>query len=573
MELPMKNLLSVLCMVVIISPGISLAQHNSSIPVDSWIYNEIQDLQTRGYLLDLSPGFKPYRRLEVAEALEKLESGTSVSDLPEADQWLIRKLDNEFSYELKVLAEKQKNPDTSFTNATFSEEAFLNLARGNYKTFKYADKIEFRPTLRTEFSFDIGDHLLLYTDATIDQTLRDDTIYTHTSEFGSLAKYQQAYGTSKFGLDALHQQAYVQYADRFLDLTFGRDYLSWGYGDNGTVLVSPTAGAFDMFSAFIKTKVVKFNWFVAQLNQMPLFIPDSNNFLESGGVSTWDSIPPLANRYFTGSRIEFNISNTVFLGAYQAATFGGLYAPINLENINPVRVNYETTTNDRLTNSTNNFLGADISIFWPKNFNLYGNLLIDDWQVDHKTKADLKPNLFAIQAGIRASDFLGGLGISGTDATFQYAMAGNRVYNEYNWVSFEKLMLRNYPVASPYGDDFWNVDLRLSQWLAYEWRVGMEAMHLEHGSQNIYGPYTMPWMIDPAITVQTGYSEPFPYGVIQRTNLFALNLLYQPRQDFYVKAMASYSQSRNYGYSPGINKDIFSFLLTIYYNFKTTFLL
>jgi hypothetical protein len=551
----MKKLLTIVSVLSLFTTEISFAQYNFSIPVDSWIYDAIQELQTRGYLLELSPGFKPYRRLEVSEALKSFEGKVDVSALPEADRWLVKKLDKEFAYETNALDAEKEDPDTSLTGMRLSEEAFFNLAKGDYKTFKYADKIEFRPTLRSEIGIDVGNHLLLYTDGTIDQTLRDDTLYT---------------GFTKFGLDVLHQQAYVQYSDRYVDLTFGRDYLSWGYGDDGTVLVSPTAGAFDMVSALLKTKIMKFNWFVAQLNQMPDFTPDPYNPLESGGPSTADSIPPLANRYFTGSRIEFNIGDKVFLGGFQAATFGGPYASINLENTNPVRLNYETTANDGLGGSTNNFLGADISVFWPKNLNFYGNLLIDDWQVDHKTRGDLKPNLYAIEAGVRASNVFESFGLSGTDASLQYMMAGNRVYNEYNWVSFEKLMLRNYPIALPYGDDFWDIDLRLSQWLTCDWEIGIEVMHLEHGSSNIYGPYTMPWLTDSTITVQTGYKEPFPYGVIQETNLFEASLIYQPQQNLYGKAMVSYSQNRNYQYVSGIDKGVFSFLFTIYYDFSMT---
>ncbi len=541
---------------VILIAKVSLAQHNSSIPVDSWIYDAIQGLQTRGFLLDLSPGFKPYRRLEVAQALLNLEKKDDISSLPQADRWLIDKLDKEFSGEKELSDVEAENPDTSFTGVRFSEEAFFNLASGDYKTFKYADKVEFRPTLRSEFGFDVGNHLLLYTDATVDQTLRDDTLYT---------------GFTKFGLKALHQQAYVQYSDRYVDLTFGRDYLSWGYGNNGTVLVSPTAGAFDMVSALVKTKVVKFNWFVAQLNQMPEFTPDSNNFFETGGGSTWGLTPPMANRYFTGSRLEFNIADKAFLGIYQAATFGGADSSINLEDINPVRVTYETENNDN--KDLNTFLGADASIFWPRNLNSYGDLLIDDWMVDHKVRGDLKPNVYSFDIGVRASNILDKFGVSGTDANLQFMMVRNRVYNEYNWSSFEKLMLRNYPIATPYGDDFWNIDLRLSHWLTPDWKFGIEIMHIEHGNQNIYGPFTMPWLTDTTITdamVQAGYRyhEPFPYGVIQETNLFEASVMYQPQPNLYGQAMVSYSQNRNYQYSTGVDKGIFSFLFTIYFDFS-----
>jgi len=531
----------------------AFAQHNYSIPIDSWTYNVIQQLQTRGYLLNLSPGFKPYRRLEVAQALQRFEQETDVLKFPQADRWLIKKLQNEFSYELRLLQAEKANPDTSLIGARFSEEDFINFAKGDYSTFKYADKLEFRPTIRTEFGFDIGNNLSLYTDATIDQTLRDDTLYT---------------GSTKFGLDALHQQAYIQYSNRYLDFTFGRDYLSWGHGNDGSVLVSPTAGAFDMASLFIKMHAVKFNWFVAQLNPMHEFTPDTNSYMPFPTIGVPD---PMANRYFTGSRFEFNIANKVFLGAYQAAIFGGPYASVNFENINPVRLNYETAANDHLENS-NNFLGGDISIFWPRNLNFYADLTIDDWQVDHKTIGDLKPNLYAIQAGVRWSNLFESFGVSGTDVSLQYMMAGNRVYNEYNWSSYQKLLLRNYPIASPYGDDFWSIDFRLSQWVTYDWKFALEMMHLEHGSSNIYSFYTMPWLTDPSITLQTGYHEPFPYGVIEETNLLRVDAMYQPQTYLYGSLSVIYAHNRNADYIPGVNKSQFSFLLTIYYDFSYSLL-
>ncbi len=551
MTKPVKLLLS--AMLMLAASSVAFAQHNYSIPVDSWTYSAIRDLQTGGYLLDLSPGFKPYRRLEVAQALQDLREKADTSKMTQTDKWLLEKLDREFSYEIRLLAAEKANPDTSLTGARFSEEDFLNLARGYYGTFKFSDNVEFRPTLRTGFGFDFGNHFSMYTDATIDQTLKDDTLYT---------------GSSKFGLDALHQQAYVQYSDRYLDITFGRDYLSWGYGDNGSPLVSTTAGAFDMISLLVKTHLVKFNWFVAQLNPMPEFTPDTNSYMPFQTIGVPD---PMCNRYFTGSRFEFNFGEKVFLGLYQAAVFGGPYASINFENINPMRLNYETAANNHMEIS-NNFLGADVSVFWPRGLNIYGQLMIDDWQVDHKTKGDLKPNLYAIQSGVRTTDVLRSFRISGTDVALQYTMAGNRVYDEYNWSSYQKLLLRNYPIADPYGDDFWNLDLSLSQWLSYEWKVTLELMHLEHGSSDIYSFYTMPWLTDPGVTVETGYHEPFPFGVIRETNLLRLDALYQPATYYYGSATLIYTHDRNAGYVSGLNRSELSFMLTFYYDFSDSFL-
>lgn len=542
------GLLSAFVMVVLVVPV--FGQHNYSIPVDNWTYDVIQQLQTRGYLLDLSPGFKPYRRLEVARALKKLLSRADSSSLPTSARWLIAKLDEEFRYEIHLVDVESANPDTSLPGARASGEAFLNLVKGDYRNFKVADGLRFRPTLRAEFGFDVGNHFLLYTDATVDQTLLDDTLYT---------------GSTKFGLRALHQQAYVGYSDRYIDFTFGRDYLSWGYGNNGNVLLSTTAGALDLASILVKTSVMKFNWFVAQLDTLPTFTPDKYNYAPFGPGPTYGEPTLPANRYFTGSRFEFNIADKVFLGAFQAAVFGGPNAPIDLEIVNPLRITYEPENNDY--KNLNAFLGADFSIFWLKGFNFYGDFMIDDWQVDHKTKGDLKPNLYSLDLGLKAADVLAGLGVSGTDANLQYMEVRNRVYNEYNWSSFEKLLLRNYPIANPYGDDFWNINLRLSHWINRDWKVGAEIMHLEHGSSNVWDFYTMPWLTDPNITVQTGYTEPFPYGTIQVSNIFQVSALYQPYNYLYGQASFSYSQNHNFMYVSGVDKGVFSLTLTLYYDF------
>ncbi len=180
--------------------------------------------------------------------------------------------------------------------------------------------------------------------------------------------------------------------------------------------------------------------------------------------------------------------------------------------------------------------------------------------------------MYAIQVGGRASDVFAQGGITGTDMSLQYMMAGNRVYSASDSASYQKLLLDNYPIANPFGDNFWNIDLRLSQWISFDWKIAVEAMHLEHGSSNIYSFYTMPWLTNPNVTVETGYREPFPYGVIQETNLFRVDAMYQPKNHFYALASLIYAHDRNANYIPGISKDEFSFVLTVYFEFSHSFL-
>jgi hypothetical protein len=296
---------------------------------------------------------------------------------------------------------------------------------------------------------------------------------------------------------------------------------------------------------------------------MPEFTPDTSSYMPFPTVGVPD---PLANRYYTGSRIEFNINDKVFAGVFQSAMFGGPNAPIDLTLINPMRALYETKVNNHINNADVN-VGLDLSVFWPKNYNLYCDFMISDYQVDHKTKGDLKPNPFAFDVGLRATNLLSGFGLSGTDGDLQFNAVSNRNYNDYNWSSYLKVMQGNYPIAYPYGNDFWDIDLQLSQWLTYDWKVSAEALHLEHGSYNISSPYTMPWLTDPNVTVQTGYSEPFPYGVDQIEDMLKASAMYQPCPSLYGKASLIYSQFHNYKYSFGLNRGVLSFELTFYYDF------
>ena len=79
-------------------------------------------------------------------------------------------------------------------------------------------------------------------------------------------------------------------------------------------------------------------------------------------------------------------------------------------------------------------------------------------------------------------------------------------------------------------------------------------------------------LTDPNVTVATGYSEPFPYGVIQETNLLKLEGMYQPESYLYGSLSLIYAHNSNANYVPGVSKDQFSFLLTFYYDLSYSFL-
>jgi hypothetical protein len=102
-------------------------------------------------------------------------------------------------------------------------------------------------------------------------------------------------------------------------------------------------------------------------------------------------------------------------------------------------------------------------------------------------------------------------GVDGITLGAEYAQVRHRTYNQPNL--WNRYLHRNQPVGYR-GNDLEDLTVELRGWLARTLRGRMVWRQSRQGEGRITDPWTTPWM---AYTVEQGYHEPFPSGVVERT--------------------------------------------------------
>jgi hypothetical protein len=503
------------------------AQFQETMPTDYWVYKIIEELKLRGHFRELPQGYKPYSRIEVARQI------LDARPLNAFDVKLFKILEDEFQDEINFLNSNSKNDFSFKAGVMLSEYA----VRDNFssRTFRFRG--------RSKFAFYFGDKFTLYNNSLADQNLLDDTTYTGNRFRGFFAGYTEQ------GCLSLNFEPF--------SIKLGRDYIKWGYGRGGNLLISDYAIPYDVLQIDLFSKKLKYSFFISQLENRD-YSPDS-------GRTTLN-----ANRYLTGGRFEFNFSDRFFIGFAQTILYGGANKGIDITLSNPFAFYYEFQANEG--KEMNGMVYADLSFYPVKNLNFYGELLIDDWQVSRQTKGDLEPNEYGFIVGLRYADIFKFLNVVGSQVQIEYTQVRNRTYNVADNRGYQKYLRFKRPIAHPLGNDFQCLDVWVSQWIftggGYRNSLNLTLNYkfIEHGEGGIEKPWDEPWMA-PDVTVEKGYKEKFPYGVVETTHKFGLNLFYFYSKNFNINFEIYFSTYKNYRNQIGNRKSEVSFKIWLFFNF------
>ena len=503
----------------------SFSQFSETIPTDYWVYSVIEELKIRGYFRGLPQGYKPYSRIDVAKEIIK-EKDKAQNNF---EKELFKKLEDEFADEINFLNTQRINLNNDLvfkTGVMLSEYAWRD---------GYSNRLlRFRG--RAKFSLYYGDKFTLYNNSLMDQNLLDDTTYTGNRFRNFFAGYtEQSYLKLNFGL---------------VSIKFGRDYIKWGYGKGGNLLISDFAIPYDLLQFDLFSKKVKYSFFLSQLDNITYSPDTGKTFLN-------------ANRYLTGGRFELNLWDKFYIGFAQMILYGGSNRGIDITLSNPFAFYYEFQANEG--KELNGMVYLDLSFYPVKNLNFYGELLIDDWQVSRQSKEDLEPNEYGFIIGFRCADFF--KFISGNELQVEYTQVRNRTYNTKR--EYEKYLRFKRPIAHPLGNDFQSFELWLTQWVLRKLKLTLNYKFIEHGEGSIEKPWDEPWM-GPDVTVETGYKEKFPYGVVERTHRIGFGLFYYFSAKLNFNLEVFYSDIKNYKNIEGSKKKLFTFKAWLFFNFDKT---
>jgi hypothetical protein len=277
------------------------------------------------------------------------------------------------------------------------------------------------------------------------------------------------------------------------EVLLGRQSIFWGPGYGGSLIVSDNSPAFDMVLLKARFGQVKAIAFSAMLDKM---------WSEHGD-------PPyryLANRYLSGHRIDWIVSDRIELGLSELILYGGEARGMELQYINPLLPYYANQWN---SNRDDNILvSADFAVRPMDKLKLYGQFLIDDFNY-----TDHDPNALGYIAGLYLSDLLD---ISGTDLRAEYTRIDTWTYTHletenqfthYGWVIGHRL-----------GPDVDQLFLELCRMVNVDARLKLTYAFRREGSRTVADRFR-----------GEDYKRmKFPSGTVERQHKIGLQFLWEP---------------------------------------------
>ncbi len=436
-----------------------------------------------------------------------------------------------------------------------SYTAFLarKIARDLYQFGRRGKKLLRKPyiflgTLITEKygSFIGNDHILnsirLYSGARFSPRL---SIFNAMDVDQNLGEDKDYLGKTWRDVSALTEQAYIQYhADRWR-VKFGRDYLRWGRAQDAALAVSHASRPFDQFFLQLRTRRAQFSYFISKLNS----IKSAEAINEEN--SRW------LDRFMSGGRLDFSFFNhKLELAVSQFVLWGGTHG-LEFYYLNPFLFYHGEQLNEDPEIQANTIGLFDFSYFPKSGFEIYGQLLIDDVQIEKKVPGDLEPNEYGILLGGRCADIFG---FNGLTLGLEYTRVTNRTYN--TLPAAEKYEHRNKPIGHFLGNDF---DRWLFTGRKYLWKNLLLSSSIDirrHGVGRFNGEFDMPWL---AYSIDEGYSEPFPSGVVEYSRIYEFNLRWHPRPDFYLSLFGRAGNFSNYQNKTGKTRNNRELFLRLWY--------
>ena len=466
---------------------------------DHWAYNYIQLLQDRGYLRELYYSVKPYNRTDIAASLISVQD----DQLPTSEKYWVTLLKDEFSLEIRILTEKNDNPE-AITKFKTEFEA---------KSYSQHRHFENDAYLNPEIHFST-EHIAISARGRIDNGLLNDPSYTGRKTDLLGARLEDGYGILYFGK---------------INLFIGRIAQNWGPFPKQSLILSDNPYTYDQIGLNFMTKHVAFHSTFAKLN------PTAYNSQQ-------------ADRYFSAHRLDLKFNNGINLGFSETVIYGGPGQSIEFSYMSPFSIFMNTQTNDH--KEANENLAFDFYIPLGQ-FNLTGQILVDDFILDGPDRP--APNRKT------SSDRLGFLlGILGNDLimkhsqwAIRYERIGSYTYNVKQKRPWQSYTHDGRGLGSESNDhDTWEMNIKYFP--VPKWIFDMDASFSRQGSRSLSSN---------DFEDSTFVKLPFPSGIIEKTVSLSAGTLYQHTRSVFAEARIGVDHVLNYNHIKTNNRTSLYLLL------------
>jgi hypothetical protein len=282
----------------------------------------------------------------------------------------------------------------------------------------------------------------------------------------------------------------IEFSNSWLNVRFGRDYFIPGIHLYENLLFSKYNYPYDQLKIAFKNEYFELSTFYLSLNSF-----SKNNIL--------------FQRHLNGHRLSFDMKFG-YIALTEIIIYGGEQRQIELALFNPLLLYYPFQKNKRHFES-NSLMSLEFFLIYYDYF-IFGEFLLDDFQIDKKAPGDLEPSEYGINLTIGKNNIL-------TDCNLKmnYTKVANRTFNA-PIKDYEKFIYKNYPIGHFLGNNFWEIKSTFEYKPKDNLKGEITFYYHEYGEESLYSDFNNDYL---NYTIQQGYEENFPFGIIKKQ--FGLN--------------------------------------------------
>jgi hypothetical protein len=421
-----------------------------NVPLGHPVYDFIDRMMVKGVVPKVVTNILPLTRGEVAQFLktisEKVDRGEvklTGAEKPQLDD--LRVL---FADELEKLGDKvdgkphflqAKGEEYNFSfDADFSQEIALLT---EVRDFGYPKPEASSSSLRPTVIGTIKDDIAFATDIQAHLVIGEAEYYPYNTE-NTYHFSENVDGTSLIN-------AYVKFKLPWFELQLGKDNLWWGPGRYGALLISDNAPSQDMLKLNASYGRFRFNSFTAILRS------------------------ELGDKYLSGHRLEVLVLTRLRVGIHEVVVYANRF---ELHYLNPVTIYFFAVPALEPVELNDNMLnGVDFVLLPIKNVKLYGELMVDDFQMQDMNIHNWA-NLFGMLFGVY---YVNPLGLDDTDLRVEYAFVNQFSYTHSSPIN--RYQHYDYVIGHWLGSDADNLRCDIIHYLSDRISFGLTYELERHG--------------------------------------------------------------------------------------------
>ncbi len=467
-----------------------------NVPLDSWVYPAISRFETLQAFegnSTIALNTKPLTRFEVASLIDIALSNLQKEKvkLKQADLLLMEKLTKEFQTELSTLDLDSLNPESTLK----IEPYFIQKMDLFYSENINLEKLNLLSELGAKISTNIPENTALYLDA---------LAYTE-GEPPFQAQIKQAYinlNLPSFKITISDNVSFLPDNIEISDFSLqaGRDYMRWGSGYQGSLILTDNSPAFDMFKYSGTIDLNDSGESMAKINFIKFF-------------SLLDTLDE-QNRYFSGQRLEYKPIPALTLGLTETAIIScdsSLLFLNPLPFVPPYYITRWIADQINQPSEINSNVGVDVELNFHPGIKLYGEWMADDF-IFHPD-VNPYPNRTGFLAGAYFADPLGS---GNSDFRIEYTHINNYVYfPRHSWQDY---LYQGEYIGHSLGPDADQLYLKLTHHLSDRLNFSLSYNQERHGE----GQIGIPLPSDPVIANENIFLS----GIIEKQQAYQAELSY-----------------------------------------------